>query len=119
MSKSQKFFVNIEQIKSLVRKMGGCFVTDMISVNEQKINFMYREVPDENRPDSGWRFFAGFEDDKYINDPKNTHIFEVNTVANYDPDIISFLDSPYNTAFERNQETGKFEQVFDFEFPQD
>jgi len=113
------FKLSKDQIKPLVKNMGGCFATNMITIDGKKINFMYRETPTKDKPDSGWRFFSGYEDDEYINDAKNTQIFEVNTIANYAPDIIPFLESPYKTAFERNQDTGKFEQVLDFEFPED
>ena len=40
---------------------------------------MYREKPEEGRPDSGWRFLAGNEDEEYMNDSNNHHIFAVNT----------------------------------------
>jgi hypothetical protein len=61
---------------------------------------MYRERPD--RPeDSGWWFFAGDEDQAYIDDPKNTGVYAVNTIANYDPDIIPYLKTPYPCAFEK------------------
>jgi hypothetical protein len=108
------FKLSKDQIKPLVRKMGGCFATNMITMEGKKVNFMYRETPKKDMPDSGWRFFSGHENDDYINDPNNTQIYEVNTIANYDPDIIPFLESPYNSVFERNRDTGEFEQVFDF-----
>ena len=61
---------------------------------------MYREKAD--RPDdSGWRFFAGEESQTYIDDPKNTMIYDVNTIANYDPAIILYLDAPPGSEFER------------------
>jgi hypothetical protein len=56
---------------------------------------MYREEPDGDW-DTGWRFFSGYESDDYVNDPDNLEIYQVNTIANYDPDIIPFLDSPVN-----------------------
>ena len=61
---------------------------------------MYREVPDF-REDSGWRFNAGDESDEYMDDPKNHAIYEVNTIANYDPAIIPHLDAPIGSEFER------------------
>ena len=61
---------------------------------------MYREEPDFP-DDSGWRFFSGKESQDYIEDPANTTIYEVNTIANYDPSIIPLLDSAVGSAFER------------------
>lgn len=49
---------------------------------------MVREKPDEGRPDSGWRFMAGNEDNEYMNNPNNHHVFSINTICNYDKDII-------------------------------
>ena len=61
---------------------------------------MYREQP--NDPiDSGWRFFAGTESQAYVDDPNNLAIYDVNTIANYDPEIIPLLDAPLGSAFER------------------
>ena len=62
---------------------------------------MYREKAD--RPeDSGWRFFSGEETQEYIDDPNNTMIYDVNTIANYDPAIIPLLDAPTGSAFGRD-----------------
>ena len=38
----------------------------------------------------------------------------MNTIANYDPDIIPFLNAPYGSAFARDPETGQFVEE-DFE----
>lgn len=117
MIENKDFKLKADQIKPIATGYGACFATNMITIEGKRINFMYREKP-YNDNDSGWKFFSGFEDEDYINNLKNTQIFDVNTIANYDKDIIPFLNSPINTAFERNQVTGKFEQVFDFDFPE-
>ena len=90
----------------------------MITIGGKRVNFMYCEYPD-NKADCGWRFFSGYEDDEYINNPANTKIYDVNIIANYDPEIIPFFDAPYNSIFERNSSTGKFEQIYDFMLPQE
>lgn len=77
------------------------------------MRFMYREKPD-NDIDSGWRFMAGTESDAYMNDPQNHEIYDVNTIANYDPDIIPLLGAPIGSAFER-PEGDTFIEVDDFE----
>lgn len=61
---------------------------------------MYREEPD-GAYDSGWRFFSGEETQEYVDDPNNIMVYDVNTIANYDPAIIPYLDSPYGSAFRR------------------
>jgi Protein of unknown function (DUF2185) len=35
-------------------------------------------------------------------------IYDLNTIANYDPDIIPFIESPVGAAFERDQASGQF-----------
>ena len=62
---------------------------------------MVREEPDEGRPDSGWRFMAGNEDDEYMNNPNNHHVFALNTVCNYDKDILPYLKSKIGSAYIR------------------
>ena len=79
----------------------GCFASDRITKCGFKVGYMYREEPDEGRPDSGWRFLAGNEDDEYINNPDNLHLFAINTICNYDKDIIPYLKSPAGRAYIR------------------
>ncbi|MDO4963088.1 MAG: DUF2185 domain-containing protein [bacterium] len=93
---------NIENLIDWQEPNGeGCFVSDKIIKDRYKVGYMYRENPDEMAPDSGWRFLAGNEDDKYINDANNFHIFSLNTVCNYDKDIIPYLHSKIGTAYIR------------------
>ncbi len=68
---------------------------------------MYREEPDDPR-DSGWRFLAGDESDAYMDEPKHHAVYAINTIANYDPEIIPFLSAPEGSAFERENGTGPF-----------
>jgi hypothetical protein len=114
---SKTFKLSAEQIRDVATGHGACFATDRITVDGQPVRFMYREEPD-NTTDSGWRFMAGTESDEYMNDPENLAIYDVNTVANYDPDIIPFLGAPVGSAFERS-DGGVFVEVDDFEPPED
>lgn len=56
----------------------GCIVSDRITKEGFKVGYM-----DEDNPDSGWRFLAGDEDEAYMNDSSNHHIFSINTICNY------------------------------------
>ena len=100
----KQFFLNAADMKELLNWEGaeGCFATDRIMVDGCKVGYMYREAPDEGRPDSGWRFFAGDESDEYTNDLSHVGIYRLNTIANYDPEIIPFLTAPYGSAFGRD-----------------
>jgi hypothetical protein len=112
-AKSQKKFgLRADQIRPLAQGRGGCFATDMITVEGRKVGYMYREEPD-NDIDSGWRFMSGRESQAYMDDAANLAIYDVNSVANYDPDVIPFLDAPIGSAFEREGGTGAFAAVED------
>lgn len=106
----KKWSVKVEDMKELFHwdEPEGCLATDRIMVDGEKVGYMYREYPDFEG-DSGWRFTCGDEDDEYMNNPKNSGIYELNSVANNDEDIIPLLDSPLGTAFYRD-DSGKFVQ---------
>ena len=107
---SKRFKLGAEDIEPLAEGYGVCIATDMIMVDGRPVAFMYREAPDHDT-DSGWRFLSGFETDGYMDDPENHGVYDVNTVANYDPDIIPFLDSAEGVAFEREGGSGPFRSV--------
>ena len=110
MSRQKRFCLRADQIKPLAERQGACIATDKITVKGHKVGHMYREYPD-NDIDSGWRFMAGHESREYMDNADNHCIYDVNTIANYDPDIIPFLGAPFESAFERNRDSGKFEEI--------
>lgn len=79
----------------------GCIVSDRITKEGFKVGYMLREEPTDGNPDSGWRFTAGNENEEYMNNSQNHHVFALNTVCNYDRDIIPYLKSPVGSAFIR------------------
>jgi hypothetical protein len=101
------FMLRRDQIKPLAEGYGTCFATDMIVVDGNKVGYMYGEEAD-NDVDSGWRFMSGRESDEYMHDAANHGVYDVNTVANYDPDIIPLLDAPIGSAFARDPRSGQF-----------
>ena len=112
------FRFRADQIKPLATGRGGCIATDLITREGQKVGFMYREETDRDF-DSGWRFMSGLESQEYMDNPDNHAVYDVNTIANYDPEIIPFLDAPPGSTFERENGTGMFVEVDDFEAPAD
>jgi hypothetical protein len=110
---TKQFKLSADQIKPLAEGYGGCIATDKITVEGYPVRFMYREAPD-NEFDSGWRFMSGFEDDTYMDDPDNLAIYDVNTIANYDPSIVPLLDAPEGSAFEKTSESERFLAVSDW-----
>ena len=45
-----------------------------------------------------------------MDEPSNHAVYDVNTIANYDPDIVPLLDAPVGAQFERSDE-GPFVEV--------
>jgi hypothetical protein len=107
---TKKFALAASQIKPLATGHGGCIATDMITVHRKPVGYMVREAT--SRPqDSGWCFMAGDESQDYMDNLANHGIYDVNTIANYTPDIIPFLDAPPCSAFMRDAKTGKLASV--------
>ncbi len=109
--KKKRFAKNANEIREILHWEGpeGCLATDRITVDGCKVGYMYRQEPDGQYPDSGWRFFEGSESQAYLDDPKHSDIYRLNTICNYDPDIISLLKAPYGTAYARDK-NGIFQQ---------
>ena len=103
------FQLAADQIKPVATGYGSCLATDRITVDGASVGYCYRE--DQDTPeDSGWRFFAGDESQAYTDDPDNLAIYDVNTIANYDPAITVLLEAPPGSAFERDG-SGRFVPV--------
>jgi hypothetical protein len=110
MATDKKFKLKSEEIIQLINPMGGCIATDKITVDGEMVDYMIREEPD-NDIDSGWQFFSGTEDQDYVDDPNNSAIYDVNTIANCDRAIIPYLDLPIGTQLERIRGTDKFQII--------
>lgn len=102
---AKKFYLPGEALKKLYEGDGpqGCIATDRILVDGRKVGYCYREEVEESDRnwDSGWRFTAGDESGEYMDDPRNSGVYALNTLCNYDPDVISLLDSDPGTAWRR------------------
>ena len=106
----KKFKLKPEEIKELTPLTGYSYVSDKITIEGMKIGFMYREKPFE-KEDSGWRFLSGTETEEYLDDTTNSMIFDINTVANYDPAIIPYLKSKIGTELERVEGEDDFQEI--------
>jgi hypothetical protein len=104
---AKKFKLRADEIRQLAPGHGACMATDEITVEGLEVAFMYRESPADPR-DSGWRFFAGTESQEYLDDPENSSLYDVNTIANYDPTIMPYLDAAVGSAFARKTPRGPF-----------
>lgn len=97
-------------ILKLIPSMGGGICTDKITVDGLPIMYMYRDEP-VNTKDSGWRFFSGTEDSDYMANAGFHSVYDLNTIANYEPAIIPFLNHPVGSEFERSDDKGKFIKI--------
>lgn len=109
---NKKFKIISDGIKELVPPMGGCYATDSITVEGNKITVMIRDKQ-TYEGDSGWVFMSGLESQEYVDDHNNIMIYEVNTIANYDPAIIPYLNYPIGVSLERCINSDQFEVVED------
>lgn len=119
MVEKKNFRLRKDQIRSIATNRGGCIASDRITVDGVAVGYMYRECP-HNDLDSGWRFLAGDESEQYMADKSKHEIYDINTIANYDPSIIPYLDAPEGTEFERDQHTWEWHQcnISDDRYPQ-
>lgn len=107
----KNFKLKKEEIRRVLpRPMGAGMATDKIMVHGEIVDYMYKDEP-VNEIDSGWKFLSGTEDQEYLDNADNSGIYDLNTIANYDPAIIPYLDLPEGTQLERVQGTDKFKRV--------
>lgn len=104
----KQFAIPQEELKELYQGEGpqGCIATDRILVDGQPVGYCWRVEPDpgDEAWDSGWRFSAGDESGDYMDDPDRSGIYALNTICNYDPDVIPLLDSEPGTAWSRGED---------------
>lgn len=108
------YAIPTENIRLMLRSWdgpAGCLATDRILVDGARVGYMYREKPDFEE-DSGWRFLAVDETEEYLADIQNSDVYDLNTLCNYDSDILPFLNYPVGSAFERD-EWGHFTEIRD------
>jgi hypothetical protein len=104
--KEKIFKIPKESLETMIEFKIAGIASDSITVDGNLVGYMYREEAEKNY-DSGWRFFSGLEDQAYVDDENNLSYYKLNTIANYDPSILPFLDSPVGSSFEKNDQ-GEF-----------
>lgn len=67
-------------IREIIPDRRACIATDRIMVDGRAVGCT-RRYPVDEPVDSGWVFFAGDEDQEYLNEPSNFGVYAVNTVA--------------------------------------
>src|SRR5690348_4891199 len=104
---AKRYRMDVSEIRPLVSGHGYCLASDHITVDGKRVGFMYRLEP-ESAEDSGWTFLSGMESQEYIDEPGNSALYDVNTIANYDPTIIPYLTDPVGCAYGRDPDELEF-----------
>lgn len=105
------FYIPSEDIKQVLKEwndVSGCIVSDRIMVDGCKVGHCYRVRPSDGARtwDSGWRFLAGDESSEYLDDPDNYGSYSLNTICNYDRDVLNILRAPYGSVYHRSEDDG-------------
>jgi hypothetical protein len=98
----KKYARNAKDFQPLAEGYGGCIASDRITVDDMPVGYFFRDKS-QHPDDSGWMFVAGDESEDYMKDHDKHGIYDVNSIANYDPEIVPFLDAPVGCGFERQK----------------
>lgn len=111
----QCFQVTERMVRFMRNNFGYVLATKIVAEKKEKVQFMYREEPDNNE-DSGWRFFAGSEGQEYVDNSENINIYDINTILKIDPDIEKYLDFAVGSVFERESTDVDFSPSIGYNF---
>jgi hypothetical protein len=104
---AKHYRLEASEIRPLVSGHGYCLPSDHITVHGRRVGFMYCQEPDAEG-DSGWVYLSGLESQEYLDEPSNSALYDVNTIANYDPTIIPYLTDPVGVAYARDPDEPEF-----------
>ncbi|HZE96907.1 MAG TPA: DUF2185 domain-containing protein [Planctomycetota bacterium] len=104
--KRKTFKLSGDKVRDLAKGHGSGIASDKVTVEGLPVGSMTREKP-ANPQDSGWRFFSATEARSYLEDPGNFTVFDVNSIVNFDIDILPFLHSEVGSTFMRDR-NGRF-----------
>ena len=93
------------------REMGHlATVSARVAVDGEPVCWLYRDPP-ERPEDSGWRLFAGDEDDTFLEDPDNARQISLAEIRAMDPSLSKVLEASEGAAYERDGEGQSFREV--------
>lgn len=96
----KRFRLDASEIREIAAGHGYCLASDHITIEGKRVGLLYRQEPSGPR-DSGWVFLSGEESQDYLDDASNLALYDVNTIANYDPTVIPLLTAPLGSAYSR------------------
>lgn len=83
-----------------------CLVTKKV-LEEERIGYVYREKPEEDFPDCGWRILTGEESEAYIADPDHIVTCSFSHICNIDPTLFAYFNAGYGKTYEKTEEGWK------------
>jgi hypothetical protein len=88
----------------------AAIVSARVARDRQPVGWLYREAPDHDG-DSGWRVFAGDEDQAYIDDPGNAVVLLLRNLIERDGTLEDVFRTAAPCAFERARDSDQFRAV--------
>ena len=80
-----------------------CLITKK-ALEEERIGYMYRQEPEEDFSDCGWRFLVGDETEEYVNSPENIVMCSYSDVCNIAPSVRAYFYAEYGTQYVKMRE---------------
>ena len=80
-----------------------CLITRK-ALEEERIGYMYRQEPQEEPSDCGWRFMTGDETEAYVSTPENIVMCTYSDVCNLDPSVRAYFYADYGMQYVKKEE---------------
>jgi len=106
----KKLAVDPDRAPPMVPPLGLGVATDHVMVEGWPVQSM-RRGPPAHEADSGWTFASGLESSDELADPKRAGAYDLDLIANIDPDVLPFLTWPPGTVVERSTPSSPLEVV--------
>lgn len=83
-----------------------CLVTKA-ALEEERIGYMYRQEPETDFADCGWRFLTGDETEEYVNQPGNIVMCSYSDICNLAPAVRAYFYADYGAQYVKTKEGWK------------
>jgi hypothetical protein len=84
-------------------------------LEKNEFNFLMKDNPRDEH-DTGWTIFSGYEEEGYNEESNNFQYISIGVVLNIDDSILSFINDVPFSAYERDESTGVFYKVEDYDW---
>lgn len=87
-----------------------CLITRR-ALEEERIGYMYRQEPEKDFTDCGWRFMTGEETEEYVSDPGNILVCRYSDVCNLEPSVRAYFYAECGKQYAKEAGGGWAEMV--------